>query len=356
VAINASVPRRIPFQDAARIAAIDTGSNAIRLVIAEVKSGKQFRILKTVRWPVRLGHRVFLRRQLDRGKVAAAARAFREAEELFEEYGVGRYRAVATSAAREARNGGALARRIFHETSIRLEIISAEEEARLVRVAVAGELGKSERPRLVLDLGGGSLELCLMQRGEPRNTVALPLGTVRMQETFRLNGAISEESAEELSHYVHMMLESSWPDRPLVLEGSVVACGGNAEALARLFPGPRWNGINTLNLRLLKDRMWTIVHLNVDARMEEFDVRRDRAEVMGVAAIILATVGSWLRLRSFLVPGVGVREGILRDLMAASPGQRAAQAASTQREASAGMIFAASGGRPHANRQFSLRA
>lgn len=355
MAINAAVPKRISFHGAARIAAIDTGSNAIRLVIAEIKPGRQLRILKTVRWPVRLGHSVFLRQRLDNRKMTAAVRAFREAEVLFEEYGVERYRAVATSAAREARNGGALTRRIFRETAIRLEIISAEEEARLVRVAVAGELGKSERPRLVLDLGGGSLELCLMHREEPQHTAALPLGTVRLMETFRMNGAISEENAEELSHYVHMMLESSWPDRPMVLDGSVVACGGNAEALARQFPGPRWNGINTLNLRLLKDRMWTILHLSVDARMKEFGVRRDRAEVMGVAAIILATVGSWLRLRSFLVPGVGVREGILRDLMAAGS-HGSTHAASLQEEASAGKTFAIVGSRAHSGRQISLRA
>ncbi|HEV2490876.1 MAG TPA: hypothetical protein VGT03_13810 [Candidatus Acidoferrales bacterium] len=353
MAINAAVPKRIPFRSFGRIAAIDTGSNAIRLVIAEIKPGRQLHILKAARWPVRLGHSVFLRRRLESSKMAAAVRAFRDAEALFEEYGVERYRAVATSAAREARNGGALARRIFRETNIRLEIISAEEEARLVRVAVAGELGKSERQRLVLDLGGGSLELCQLHRGEAQRTVALPLGTVRMMETFRLNGSISEESAEELSHYVHMMLESSWPDRPMVLDGSVVACGGNAEALARQFPGPRWNEINTLNLRLLKDRLWTILRLGVDARMKQFDVRRDRAEVMGVAAIILATVGSWLRMRSFLIPGVGVREGILRDLMAAGS---AGRATSAQEEASAGETFAVVDSRAQSGRQISLRA
>jgi exopolyphosphatase/guanosine-5'-triphosphate,3'-diphosphate pyrophosphatase len=317
VAINRTAPKRI--------AAIDAGSNAIRLVIAQTRAGKAFSALKTVRWPVRLGHGAFLRRKLDRSKMAAAVRAFREAKDLFEEFGVESYRAVATSAAREARNAGALVRRIYRETEIRLEIISAEEEARLVRTAVVGALGKSERPRLVLDLGGGSLELCLMQRGEARHTVALPLGTVRLLETFRLGGAISENDAEELAHYAHMILESYWPDRPMLLEGSAVACGGNAEALARLFPGPRWGGVSTINLHLLRDQLWRILHLDVEARMEEFRVRRDRAEVMGVAAILFATVGKWLRIRSFLVPGVGVREGILRDMMASSSGQSKTQ-------------------------------
>jgi exopolyphosphatase / guanosine-5'-triphosphate,3'-diphosphate pyrophosphatase len=93
-----------------------------------------------------------------------------------------------------------------------------------------------------------------------------------------------------------------------------VACGGNAEALARLAPGPRVNAIETLNLRLLGERLWSILRLDVRGRMRTFGVRRDRAEVMGIGAIVLTTLGNWLGLRSLLVPGVGVREGILGDL------------------------------------------
>ena len=309
---------RVPCRATGHIAAIDAGSNAIRLVIADATHGKQVRILKTMRWPVRLGHHAFLRRRLDGKMMSAATRALREAEALFETFGVERYRAVATSAAREARNSGTLVRKLLRETGIHLEIISSEEEARLVRSAVLSALGNSAKPRLILDLGGGSLELCLMRRAGVQRTIAMPLGTVRLLESFRLNGAISEDHAEELAHYAYMLLESYWPDRPPLLDGSAVACGGNAEALARLFPGPRCGGINTLNLPLLKDRLWSVLRLGVDARMEEFHVRRDRAEVMGVAAIVLATVGSWLRIRTFLAPGIGVREGILRDLVAGS--------------------------------------
>lgn len=318
MAINASSSNGNARRAKCRIAAIDAGSNAIRLVVAEARPGKQYRILKSMRWPVRLGHRAFLRRRLDGRMISGAARVFREAENVFAEYGVTRYRAVATSAAREARNAGALVRRLSRDTGIRLEVISSAEEARLMRAAVLSAVGKSARPRLILDLGGGSLELCLMRRGNVKRTIALPLGTVRLLETFKLHGAISEEDADELSHYVRMMLDSYWRDHPPALDGSAVACGGNAEALARLFPGPRAGGSETLNLRLLRERLWNILRLNIDARMDEFRVRRDRAEVMGVAAIVLLTVGSWLRIRTFLAPGVGVREGILRDLVAGS--------------------------------------
>jgi exopolyphosphatase/guanosine-5'-triphosphate,3'-diphosphate pyrophosphatase len=96
-----------------------------------------------------------------------------------------------------------------------------------------------------------------------------------------------------------------------------VACGGNAETLAILSPGPRVGGLGTLNTRLLKDRLWQILRLDVDSRVKSFAVRRDRAEVMGVAGIVLLTVAQWLRLRSMVTPRVGVREGLLHELAAA---------------------------------------
>jgi exopolyphosphatase / guanosine-5'-triphosphate,3'-diphosphate pyrophosphatase len=99
--------------------------------------------------------------------------------------------------------------------------------------------------------------------------------------------------------------------------GAVVACGGNAEALARLAPGPRVAGFSTIHLSRLDDMLWDILERDVEERMEAFSVRRDRAEVMGVAAVVFTTLGEWLGARQLLVPAVGVREGILHDLAAA---------------------------------------
>ena len=99
-----------------------------------------------------------------------------------------------------------------------------------------------------------------------------------------------------------------------------MACGGNAETLAALASGPRVGGFTTLNPRLLRDRLWQILQLNVEERMKAFSVRRDRAEVMGVAAIVLVTVAWWLRLRQMITPRVGVREGLLYELASAQMG------------------------------------
>jgi exopolyphosphatase/guanosine-5'-triphosphate,3'-diphosphate pyrophosphatase len=98
---------------------------------------------------------------------------------------------------------------------------------------------------------------------------------------------------------------------------AVVACGGNAEALAHLAPGQRVAGFNTIDLSRLDERLWEIVHMDVEDRKAAFGVRRDRAEVIGVAAVVLAALGEWLGASHLVVPAVGVREGILHDLAAA---------------------------------------
>jgi exopolyphosphatase/guanosine-5'-triphosphate,3'-diphosphate pyrophosphatase len=140
---------------------------------------------------------------------------------------------------------------------------------------------------------------------------------VRLMETYKIEGVITEDRATRIRDHVLILLRSALPTPPSLAGGVAAACGGNAEALAPLAAGPRLRGLPTINLRLLRDQVWHIARLDVARRMKAFRVRRDRAEVMGIAAIVLATLGQYLNLRSMVVPGVGVREGILIDLIAA---------------------------------------
>jgi exopolyphosphatase/guanosine-5'-triphosphate,3'-diphosphate pyrophosphatase len=299
-----------------QLTAIDAGSNAIRLAIARATSPQHIQILESERAAVRLGHNAFTRRLLDEKTISRAARAFRHFRDRMDHYHVTSYRAVATAAAREVRNYRRLLERIQRKTGIELEVISSEEEARLVCSAVHWALGDRVQPRLIFDLGGGSLELNFYERGVLRHRVALPLGTIRLMETYSIDGAIDEDTTRRLRHHVLSLLRSAMPSPPNLSRAISVACGGNAEALVRLAPGPLAGRTPTINVRLLRDQTWRLIRLDVPARVRTFRVRKDRAEVMGIAAIIITTVAKWLGLRSLLVPGVGVREGLLLDLVA----------------------------------------
>lgn len=299
------------------LAAIDAGSNAFRLIIARVRSAEEWEIVESLRAPVRLGHSAFTSGKFDRKTLRDTTAAFREFRRIMDRHGVASYRAVATSAARESSNRHVLIERIRQQAKIDLEVISGEEEARLVRVATLRALRNFEPPRFILDLGGGSLEISELRKGILQRSIGLPLGTVRLMEAFRVKGTIHEHCANDIWLHVLSVLQSALANRPRSTTAIAVACGGNAETFAALAPGPRFRGLGTLNARLLTDRLWDILQLDVDARVKTFGVRRDRAEVMGVAAIVLVTVARWLRLRHMIIPRVGVREGLLQELAAA---------------------------------------
>jgi exopolyphosphatase / guanosine-5'-triphosphate,3'-diphosphate pyrophosphatase len=299
-----------------QLAAIDAGSNAIRLAIARATSAKNIEIIDNERASVRLGHNAFTRRVIGNDTIGRATRAFRQFRDRMDQYNVGAYRAVATAAAREARNHRRLMDRVRRKAGIELEVISGEEEARLVCQAVQWALGDRIQPRLIFDLGGGSLELNFYNRGVLERRIGLPLGTIRLMETFSLEGAINEDQTHRLRHHILSLLRSAMPAPPKLTRSFSVACGGNAEALVRIAAGPLTERIPTINTRLLREQTWRMLALDVPGRMRVYRVRKDRAEVMGIAAIIFTTLAKWLDLRLMLVPGVGVREGILLDLVA----------------------------------------
>src|SRR5947209_19469564 len=296
------------------IAAIDAGSNAVRLSVARAYSALDIEPLQTERYPLRLGEGVFVRHRFSEEIFKKAAKAFRHFRKVMDEFGVTRYRAVATSATREARNRKAFVRRIKQKSGIVLEVINATEEARLGSEAVLSALGPEAPPRCIADLGGGSLEISILREHAVEQGAQLPVGTVRLMTTLELPGVIRPVEAEQVRRYVRALLESKLVPRPNLGEGIAVALGGNAETLAEIAPGERVHGMQTIELSLLRERLPAILERDVRERMKTYGVRRDRADVMGIAAIIFVNLGRYLNLRLFAVPGVGVREGLLQGI------------------------------------------
>ncbi|MFP4598128.1 MAG: HD domain-containing protein [Persicimonas sp.] len=301
------------------IGAVDAGTNAVRVVIARATRPGKYTRLHKERWPARLGHQVFTQGRFGPHTLAQAVEAFQHFRDLFDRYQVDAYRTVATSATREAENRPTLVERIRREANIRLDVISGTEEARLTRIAVQHALDGQVAPELVVDIGGGSLELISLSDGRVVDSVSLPIGTVRLMETFGITGRIDAEEERMLRRYVTTLLDDYFEQSPAGRRVAV-GCGGNVEALAELVGGPKRFGQLNLDFSRLDIRMDDILRLDVPQRMAAFDVRRDRAEVMGIAAVVLASVGEYMRIGGLLAPDVGVREGVLVELTSCALG------------------------------------
>jgi len=295
------------------IAAIDAGSNAIRLVIAEAKSLHAYQELKDERVALRLGRHAFTQRRFDGQTIDQAVEVFRRFKSRMNQHNVQRYRAVATSAARDARNRKELLDRVYRASGIRLEVIDGPEEARLVRSAVLAAVGKSLSPRVVADLGGGSLQVNFLKDGSLEDSASLSLGTVRLMEKYDVTGAMTEQQVGLIRERVLTVLRRFLPRGPSAWPA--VWSGGNAEALAEIAPGTAVHGFPTIDLGVLQRKLRRITRMDVPKRMDAFLVRKDRAEVMAIAGIVFVTLGRWLSLKRALVPGVGVKEGVLRDVL-----------------------------------------
>jgi exopolyphosphatase/guanosine-5'-triphosphate,3'-diphosphate pyrophosphatase len=300
--------------DPVHIAAIDAGSNAVRLSIVRAFSALDIEPLLSERYPLRLGEGVFVRNRFSEDIFKKAAKAFRHFHDCLDEFVVTRYRAVGTSATREAVNREAFIRYIRQRSGIRLEVISAREESRLGREAVFAALGPDSQARCIADLGGGSLEISVLRDHAVLQTAQLPVGTVRLMTTLNLHGDMRPAQAEQVRKYLRALLESKLPTCPNLADGLTVALGGNAETLANVAPGPRHHGLPTLELSLLRERLPELLRMDNRERMKAYGVRRDRADVMGIAAIIFVTLGRYLNVRNFAVPAVGIREGVIHEI------------------------------------------
>src|SRR5215475_9066870 len=295
------------------IAAIDAGSNAVRLSVARAYSALDIEPLHSERYSLRLGESVFVRHRFSEDLFKKGVKAFRHFKEVMEEFGVTRYRAVATSASREAQNRKQFLREIRKKSGISLEVISSLEESRLGREAALAALGPESPPRCVIDLGGGSLEVSILRDHTIVEGAQIPVGTVRLMSTLNISGTIRPAQAEQVRRYVRALLESKLPSRPNLGDSVTVARGGSAETLAAIAPGPRHHGVMTLELSLLRERLQGILERDVRERMKTYAVRRDRADVMGIAALTFITLGRYLNIRTLSIPAVGIREALLQE-------------------------------------------
>ncbi len=300
-----------------RFAAIDLGSNALRLVIVEAESALQVRPLVSERAPVRLGKEIFQTGRLAPQSISAASEALRRFRELLDQHEVVRYRAIATSAVREAENGTLLVERARRDAGIDLEVIEGIEEARLVRLALVGRLDLRDKRALLVDLGGGSTELSVLKNGALESAKSLPVGTVRLLEAFH-SGAAGADAARLAREYVERQLREVGAEITRDTFEACVGTGGNFETLATLCPAAGGGGPGdapAIDVAAVRAILPKLAVLSPDERRSLYGLRPDRADVILPAAEIVVAFADAFGIERILAPGIGLKDGVLDEIV-----------------------------------------
>ena len=297
-----------------KYATIDIGSNALRLLIAEITPNKKPILLESIRESVRLGHDSFSTGKIGTETQKQLLIALKDFAKKIQKEKAILLRSVATSALRDAKNSAEILAHIKRETNLPIEIISGDEEARLVFTAVKNSLRLPQKPCALIDIGGGSVEVSIIRDQTLVASDSLKLGTVRLLELFKSTKEDPKKLQLAITQHISAMafnLKAKFKSGPLSL---AIGTGGNFEALRVLKTKLKLSGPqNTLTLKQLDIIFRTLAGLTTKQRMKKLELRADRADVILPALIVVQSLMQMLGYKTLKVAGVGLKEGILFD-------------------------------------------
>ena len=296
--------------DSVNIAAIDIGSNAIRMAISTWQDGVLHPV-ERLRTPIRLGKDVFGTGKISKDNISAVSETFQFYQQLIDDHEVSMVRATATSAAREAKNQLQFVTHVRNESGIAIEVIEAQEEARLIQKAVEQKLNLENRNALIMDIGGGSVEFIALSNREIQGIQSFKMGTVRALKACERSGdsikSFIYSFGNELESFIKSHLESV---------DVIIGTGGNIESMGRL----RCSLFTKRNPHRIRRKevtelMRSMMPLSAKEREVAFNLRKDRVDVILPALRTVKLLMKSTNLDLLEIPRVGLRDGITLDLL-----------------------------------------
>ena len=283
--------------------AIDVGSNAIRLLIVTVieQEGKETKFKKTslIRVPIRLGTDVFVEGKISEASYLRMVDSFKAFQLLMKTHNVFKYRACATSAMREAKNGKTIVKRLLKATGIEINIINGNEEAKIIASTDLKTYLVHDKTFLYVDVGGGSTELTIYSEGKIVVSKSFKMGTVRL-----INNLVDDKMWDQMKDWIKNKTQKY---NHITLLGT----GGNINSTYK-YSGKK---IGTpLNYKYLIAYFNKVKAFSYDDRIVELDMNPDRADVIIPALKIYIFAMKWSGAECIYVPKVGLSDGIIRSL------------------------------------------
>jgi len=295
----------------ALVGAIDIGSNAMRLGIATKDSNGTPTLIQRYREPVRLGHDAFTSGILSPQTMDDAVQAFIQFRRILDQHHIEQFRATATSAMRDSKNGKQLVKRIFDETGIKLKLISGEEEARLIHYSISRRVDLSDKFALLIDMGGGSVEVTLCDDGEVIAAQSFKIGTVRLLEILGKGGDFNTLLSEYLDGTRKKLREQIGRRRTDLC----VATGGNASAIGELaFQLLSTESADQISRKQLAKLIKKLAYLSFEERIRDLGLRPDRADVILPAAMVFYEIMELAGAKTMVMPDASLLDGIVLDM------------------------------------------
>jgi exopolyphosphatase/guanosine-5'-triphosphate,3'-diphosphate pyrophosphatase len=286
-----------------RYAAIDIGSNAVRLLIADIienNGSVSFKKNTLIRVPLRLGDDAFINQYISDRKANDLIKSMQAFHNLMDVYKVKDYMALATSAMREAKNGAEVVKKVKAESGVDLEIIQGSKEAKIIYASHAEDNIDKNKNYLYIDVGGGSTELSLFSEGELYASRSFNIGTIRM---------LDNQDKEETWSEMHDFIRENTKNFKLI---SGIGTGGNINKLYKLSEERNDAPMSFNKLRSLYNYLNSF---SLKDRINVLGLNQDRADVIIPAAEIFITVMKWANIKNIFVPSVGMVDGIIQTLI-----------------------------------------
>lgn len=308
-----------------RLAAIDVGTNTVRLVVADVRADRTFRIVDDEKVATRLGRGLADRGELTAEAIEETVEAIAKLASIADGYGVSHTRPVATCAVREATNGHEFVARVRERTGLDTTVISAEDEGRLAFLSVAGAFDLRGMPAAVIDVGGGSTELVLSSGTVIERIYPLPMGAVRLTDQFALAGTPDPEKFRAMRQWIKKELEARVGRVPFVPHlvvgtggtftnlASIVLRRGEADIAADLLPGA------VRGFEMQRSDVKHVLHLlrkiPPRERARVPGLTPDRADIIVAGITIVDCLLKQLQVNRLRVHDQGIRAGLLQTMI-----------------------------------------
>ncbi|HEX6504380.1 MAG TPA: Ppx/GppA phosphatase family protein [Terriglobales bacterium] len=296
-------------------AAVDIGSNSVRLKIAQLNR-RRLESIHEDREVTRLGESVFRTGFLSPEAIANTVKVLRRFHRACQRLGTDTVRVVGTSALRDARNSRAFLEWVRSATGWTVEIISGLEEARLIHLGLVSSLKMGAAPALMIDLGGGSCELTTSVAGHIRETVSLPLGAVRLTNEFLHHDPPRKAELQSLRGFITRELRRVSARIIKLSINTVIATSGTAASLAAVCQALSRNRASSVTRAQMKRIAKLISKSSLEQRRHLNGIGPRRAEIIVAGAIVYSELLEQCRLRGFRYSPLGLRDGLLAQMAA----------------------------------------